>query len=132
MPYTDLYKSANGHLLAFVAGTDQAKEMVMDNQVPQTSTIKRKDVSLKVPYDGDPKFEKIKGTEMAYAVNTSYAVLKIEKKFYCCHEAICIFPTNRPAPGRLPSRCRMMFRISRRITPIIMSNMSISMIPHRM
>ena len=82
------YESANGHLLAFVAGTDQAKEMVMDNLVPQTSTVKRKDVSLKVIYDGDPKFEKIKGTKMAYAVNTSYAVLKIENKFYCCHEGV--------------------------------------------
>ena len=38
----------------------------------------------------------------------------------------------RTAHGRLPSRCRMMFRISRRITLIIMSNTSMSTIPHRM
>ncbi len=88
------YESANGHLLAFVAGTDQAKEMVMDNQVPQTSTIKRKDASLKVIYDGDPEFKKIKGTAMAYAVNTSYAVLKIEKRFYCCYEAVWYVSDN--------------------------------------
>jgi hypothetical protein len=82
------YDSPNGHLLAFVAGTEQAKEAVLDNQMPQTSTVNRKDASLEVTYDGTPKFEKIEGTDMEYAVNTAFSVLKINNRFYCCNDAV--------------------------------------------
>ena len=81
-------ESANGHLLTFVAGTQQAKEAVMDNQIPQTSAVSRKDNSLQVTYDGEPQFESIAGTEMQYAVNTGHSVLQIDSRYYCCHEAV--------------------------------------------
>jgi len=80
--------SVKKHVLAHVAGTEQAKEAVLETYVPQTSAINRKDVKLKVPYDGKPKFETVEGTSMKYAVNTSYSVLKIDKKYYCCNQAV--------------------------------------------
>ncbi|KPK59975.1 MAG: hypothetical protein AMS21_09680, partial [Gemmatimonas sp. SG8_38_2] len=67
-------ESARGSVLSYVAGTDQAKDAVLDNSIPQTSAVKR-DGTLEVTYDGDPDFEPIEGTEMAYAVNTAAQVL---------------------------------------------------------
>jgi hypothetical protein len=77
-----------GYILAHVAGTQQSQEAVMDAQIPQTSVVKRDDKSLKVEYDGQPKFEKIEDSDMEYAVNTSYSVIKTQNQYYCCHEAV--------------------------------------------
>ena len=65
-------ESENGHLLVHVAGTDEAKEAVLDAQVPQTSAIKRDSEGPKVEYDGEPQFETVKGTsgKVENAVNT--------------------------------------------------------------
>ncbi len=81
--------SENGHLLSFIAGTEQAKEAVLDAQVPQTSAIKRDSgKDLKVEYDGNPKFEKAEDTDVEYAVNTATAVFKVDNVYYCCSEAV--------------------------------------------
>lgn len=81
--------SENGHLLSFIAGTEQAKEAVLDAQIPQTSAIDRDSgKDLKVEYDGKPKFEKAEDTEVEYAVNTASAVFKVENTYYCCSEAV--------------------------------------------
>ena len=76
-----------GHVLAFVEGTEDAQEAVEDAQIPQTAAIKRTD-TITVPYDGEPKFEKIQGTAMDYAVNTSYSVIRCENMYYCCNQAV--------------------------------------------
>jgi hypothetical protein len=71
-----------------VAGTQEAKEAVLENQIPQTAEVDRSEARLEVTYDGRPKFEPIKGTEMKYAVNTDKSVLLIENRYYCCDNAI--------------------------------------------
>jgi len=76
------------HVLTFVAGTKEAEEAVLDSQIPQTAAIKRSEAKLTVTYDGKPKFETIEGTDMKYAVNTSYSVIKVKKKYYACHQAV--------------------------------------------
>lgn len=73
---------------ANVAGTQEAKEAVLENQIPQTAEVSRTDATLEVTYDGNPKFESIEGTNMKYAVNTDKSVLQIEGKYYCCDNAI--------------------------------------------
>jgi hypothetical protein len=80
-------ESARGSVLVYVAGTDQARDAVLDNSIPQTSAVKR-DGTLEVTYDGEPKFEPIEGTEMSYAVNTEFQVLEIGGRYYVCHEAV--------------------------------------------
>jgi hypothetical protein len=81
--------SSVGDVRAFVAGTTEAKDAVMDAQIPQTAAIKRDDKSLKVTYDGEPKFKPIEKTELEYAVNTQDAVIKVTEEatvtYYCCH-----------------------------------------------
>jgi hypothetical protein len=76
-----------GHVLAFVEGTEEAQEAVEDAQIPQTAAIKRS-ATITVTYDGEPKFEKIQGTDMEYAVNTSSSVIRCQNMYYCCDQAV--------------------------------------------
>jgi hypothetical protein len=61
---------------------------VLENSIPQTAAVDRKTATVEVKYDGDPKFQKIEGTSMSYAVNTDKSVLLIGSKYYCCDQAI--------------------------------------------
>jgi len=71
-----------------IAGTQEAKEAVLENQIPQTAEVDRAEAKLEVSYDGNPKFEKVGETGMKYAVNTDKSVLEIENRYYCCDDAI--------------------------------------------
>jgi hypothetical protein len=77
-----------GNVLASVPGTAAAKDALLDAKIPQTAVIKRTPVTLEVTYDGTPQFKPIEGTTMEFAVNTSYSVIKLGARYYCCHEAV--------------------------------------------
>ncbi len=80
-------ESEVGHLLVFVAGTELAEEAVLDSQIPQTSAIKRS-TTLVVTYDGKPEFKKIDDTDLKYAANTTFSVIKYKEKYYACDQAV--------------------------------------------
>jgi hypothetical protein len=80
-------ESDMGSVRASVAGTQEAQEAVLDNQIPQTAEVDRT-ATVTVEYDGDPEFQRIEDTDMSYAVNTSSSVLLIDKRYYCCHDAV--------------------------------------------
>ena len=82
------YDSPKGSVLVHVAGTEQAREAVLDASIPQTTTVKPGPADLKVAYDGEPNFKKIEGTEMTYAANTTDSVIQVKKKYYCCRNAV--------------------------------------------
>ena len=71
-----------------VSGTRESKEAVLENQIPQTAEIDRREATLQVEYDGKPKFEQVGQTDMKYAVNTNKSVLLINKRYYCCENAV--------------------------------------------
>jgi hypothetical protein len=75
-------------VLASVPGTPEAADAVLLAQVPHRATVDRKNVSVTVSYEGDPKFEAIEGTKVQYAVNTPEDVFLVNGKYYCCHQAI--------------------------------------------
>jgi len=77
-----------GGLRTSVAGTPEAEDAVRDAAIPQTAAIKRSEASLTVEYDGKPQFEKIKGTEVAYAVNTGAQVLEIGGRYYAVDNGV--------------------------------------------
>ncbi len=79
--------SPKGNVLVYVAGTQQAKEAVLDAGIPQTAAIKR-NATLNVTYDGPPKFEAVEGTNLRYAVNSAYAVVESESRFFSCHQGV--------------------------------------------
>lgn len=93
--------SEMGTVLYAVPGTDLAREAVLDSQLPQTAAIERKKATLKVEYDGQPKFEIIEGTSLQYAVNTSTPVIKADKKYYAVDEAVWFVADKPDGPWRI-------------------------------
>jgi hypothetical protein len=87
-----------GGLRASVAGTEEAEDAVIDASIPQTTAIKRSEATLTVEYDGSPKFEKIKGTSVAYAVNTGAQVLLIDSRYYAVDEGVWFSATSPQGP----------------------------------
>ncbi|MEI7500726.1 MAG: hypothetical protein WCK84_09800 [Bacteroidota bacterium] len=76
--------SAKDIVLASVAGTDAAKTAILDASIPKTSAVNRKTAKCEVKWDGDPKFETIKGTELTRGLNTSSAVLLYKNSYFVC------------------------------------------------
>jgi hypothetical protein len=87
-------ESDMGQVLASVSGTQQSKEAVLENSIPQTAEIDRKTATVTVTYDGDPQFEKCSDA-VAYAINTDKSVLLVNNTYYCCNEAVW-FVSNGP------------------------------------
>lgn len=78
-----------------VAGTQESKEALLENDIPQTAEVDRKTATVTVKYDGDPKFEKCSDA-VAYAINTDKSVLLVDNTYYCCDQAIW-FVSKGPA-----------------------------------
>jgi hypothetical protein len=88
-----------GSVLASVAGTDASRDAVMDAQIPQTAKVDRKATTAKaVTYDGEPKFEKIDGTNIDRASNTVSTVMRAEGKYYYCDNGIWFTSTTAKGP----------------------------------
>jgi len=86
---------AKGDVLVSVAGTDQARDALYDAQIPQTAAVKKDTKAEEVKYNGEPEFQKIKGLDLEYAVNTESSVLKDGNTYFLCDNAIW-FQSNSP------------------------------------
>jgi hypothetical protein len=82
--------SPRADALSFVAGTTEAHEAVLDAGIPQTANIRRDaGVDLTVAYDGAPQFKDVpESPGVAYALNTPEEVLRVNGRYYCCHQAV--------------------------------------------
>ena len=78
--------------------TQEAKEALLENSIPQTAEIDRNSATLVVRYDGDPRFEDIQGTDMKYAVNTEWPVLFIDGSYYAVDNAVWFVSTSATGP----------------------------------
>ncbi|RLA43110.1 MAG: hypothetical protein DRQ97_13170 [Gammaproteobacteria bacterium] len=82
-------ESEVGYVRASVVGTEEAREALLEQAVPQTAAVKSSaGASLEVEYDGSPKFDTVEGTAMKYAVNTAAAVILSGGRYYCCDQGI--------------------------------------------
>ncbi len=80
--------SRYGRVLAHVPGTPAAAEAVADARVPQTAAVRR-DATITITYDGEPQFEPIAGTSLAYAVNSPSQVLRTaDGQYYDCTQGV--------------------------------------------
>jgi len=77
-----------GGVRTSVAGTEEAQDALLDNQLPEVTAIKRSDATLEVEYAGEPEFEGIEGTSVAYAVNTAAQVLRIDGRYYAADNGV--------------------------------------------
>ena len=91
-------ESPKGHVLANVAGTQEAREAVMDARVPQTAVVDKASATASVTYDGDPKFEPIEETTLRYAVNTSSAVILAGGNYYLCDTGVWFVGSTPSGP----------------------------------
>jgi hypothetical protein len=73
-----------GFVRVSVPGTPEAQEALIEAQIPQQATLERSTAKLAVVYAGPPKFEPIAGTELTYAVNTSFDVIRVGDAYYAC------------------------------------------------
>jgi len=80
--------SPKDNVLASVAGTQAAREAIMDAQIPQTAKVDRNKASANVTYDGNPKFDNIPGTSMQYGVNTQSSVIRYRDKYYVVENGV--------------------------------------------
>ena len=69
---------------ASIPGTDEARDALLDAQLPQTATIDRKTggKDMKVQYDGSPRFTQISGTSLQLAENADKTVMKSGSKYF--------------------------------------------------
>jgi len=90
--------SSVADVLPHVYGTRQATDAWADTYIPQTEEIERANVTLDVDYDGDPVFEPIGGTQLAYAANSPFDVVRYQNRYYCCNNAVW-YVSSRPRGG---------------------------------
>ncbi|MEJ2482996.1 MAG: carbohydrate-binding family V/XII [Gemmatimonadota bacterium] len=84
-----------------VAGTPEAEDAVLDMYLPQTAAIRRSEATLEVTYDGAPRFERISGTNIDYAVNTAAQVLRVDGRYYACDDAVWFVAEDPMGPWTL-------------------------------
>ena len=85
-------------VLYSVPGTDEAKDALLENSIPQTAEIDRKKATVEVQYDGNPKFAKIESTGVSYAENSDKTVLRITNKYYCVDDAVWFVSEKATGP----------------------------------
>jgi hypothetical protein len=90
--------SEKDDVLSSVSGTDASKEAVMDAQIPQTAKVDRKTATCTVVYDGEPKFEKIEGTSIELAMNTSSTVMKEGANYFCVENGVWFRSSSANGP----------------------------------
>src|SRR5262249_19807838 len=75
-----------GFVLVSVPGTPQAKEALIEAQIPKQATLNRTSATMTVVYAGPPQFAPIPGTPLSYAVNTSFNIIQTGEGYYSCYQ----------------------------------------------
>jgi hypothetical protein len=88
-------------VLASVPGTEEAHDAVMDAQIPQTAKVDKATATCTVKYNGEPKFEKIEGTSLYLAKNTSATVILSGKDYYCVENGVWFKATGPTGPWKV-------------------------------
>lgn len=86
-------------VLASVAGTNAASEAKIDAEIPQTAKVDRATATVKVEYDGAPKFKAIEGTSLQLAENSNITVMKDPAgKFFALDNGVWFIASDANGP----------------------------------
>ncbi|NNK98454.1 MAG: hypothetical protein HKO88_05345 [Xanthomonadales bacterium] len=85
----------------YVAGTEEAREAVLDAEVPQTAAVKRGQADIEVKYDGEPVYAPVDGTDLVYIENTGSTVLKSGGLFYLVEDGVWYVATSPDGPWQV-------------------------------
>lgn len=84
-----------------IAQTDEAKEAVLESQIPQTVEIERATSTTDVKYDGKPQFKRIEDASLSYALNSDKTVLKVGNRYYCVDEGVWFVSNHYNGPWQV-------------------------------
>ena len=90
-----------GRVLASVPGTGQNTEALIAAHIPRTARVSRNEAKLEVSYEGTPQFERIPGTEVEFATNTSFDVFHVAGRYYACFEGVWFCSGSPEGPWSL-------------------------------
>ena len=96
--------SAIGNVRASVPGTDEAEDAVLDAEMPTITAVRRDGAAIEVVWDGAPRWVGISGTSVAYAVNASVPVIRVEGRYYACDDAVWYVADAAEGPWTLADR----------------------------
>jgi len=85
----------------YVAGTEEAKEAVLDAQVPQTAAVQRGEVDIEVKYDGQPIYQPVDGTDLVYIQNTGSSVIVSGGLYYLVEEGVWYVSASPNGPWQV-------------------------------
>lgn len=91
---------------ASIPGTDEARDAILDAQLPQTATVDRKTAGkdMKVDYDGAPKFTQIQGTSLQLAENANKTVMKSGSRYYVVDNGVWYESGNYNGPWEVSTQ----------------------------
>jgi hypothetical protein len=93
--------TAQAVVLASVPGTPQAELAILANSVPTTATVNRRDATIQLSYDGEPKFKPIEGTYLSYAVNAQLPVILGGTNYYALDNGVWFVASAPTGPWQV-------------------------------
>jgi hypothetical protein len=85
----------------YVAGTEEARDAVLDAQVPQTAAVARGEVDIDVEYDGEPIYEPVDGTDLVYIENTGSTVIQSDGWYYLVEDGVWYVSSSPNGPWQV-------------------------------
>ena len=85
----------------YVAGTEEARDAVLDAQVPQTAAVQRGVVDIDVSYDGEPVYRPVDGTDLVYIRNTGSTVLVSGGLYYLVEDGVWYVSASASGPWQV-------------------------------
>lgn len=81
--------SPKENVKASIAGTPQAQEAVIENNIPQSAQVPRNEAIQPPQFDGSPKMAPITGTALSYVVNSDTPVIEVgPQSWYACQNGV--------------------------------------------
>lgn len=93
--------SDKDNVLVSISGTPEAEEAIIDAEIPQTAKVDRKTATVKVEYDGEPKFEDVPGTSLQLAANSNLTILKDGATFFALDNGVWFIGTSAKGPWKV-------------------------------